>query len=262
MVEQGWPAVALAEDARRPRARRRRGRGAARGDRPPCRAGARSRRRCSRSRPLPRADESALVERLLGDGGIGLRRLEPQRRRRASDRDRRRLRRSPGGPTRRCTRRRHRSPSWSPTTAGGPGLFAVDLDTHGPARSASRRWIAPGSWAGSRFERHRRRCGSAAPTRSKPLLDRGAVFACGRDARRCRRGARPRGRVREGPRAVRPADRQLPGGQAPLRRHARRRRGHALDDVLGGVVRRRRRPGGVGRGVDGEDLVRRTRRSG
>ena len=34
--------------------------------------------------------------------------------------------------------------------------------------------------------------------------------------------------VRQGPGAVRPAHRELPGRKAPLRRHARRRGGHAL----------------------------------
>ena len=51
-------------------------------------------------------------------------------------------------------------------------------------------------------------------------------------------GARPVRRVRQGPGAVRPADRQLPGGEAPLRRHARRRRGHAVGRLLGRLVRR------------------------
>ncbi len=55
-------------------------------------------------------------------------------------------------------------------------------------------------------------------------------------------GARPRRVVRERTRAVRPTDRQLPGGEASLRRHARRRRGHALGRLLRRVVHRGRRP--------------------
>ena len=72
----------------------------------------------------------------------------------------------------------------------------------------------------------------------------------GRGRRRGRRAARARarGRVREGTRAVRQADRRVPGGAAPLRRHAahgRARPGRGLLRVLG--ARRRVTRGGAPR---------------
>ena len=55
------------------------------------------------------------------------------------------------------------------------------------------------------------------------------------------RDGRDVGRVRQGAPAVRQADRLVPGGQAPLRRHGGARRGGALgDDVRGGRAARRR----------------------
>ena len=76
--------------------------------------------------------------------------------------------------------------------------------------------------------------------RARPAPRPGRDVRVRRPARRRRTRARPGRRVRQGPRAVRPPDRFVPGREAPLRRHARRRRGHALDRLLGGVVHRRR----------------------
>ena len=55
-------------------------------------------------------------------------------------------------------------------------------------------------------------------------------------------------RVREGPGAVRPADRRLPGRLPPARRHLRRDRARPLARLLGRVVRRRGRRAGADRG--------------
>ena len=52
---------------------------------------------------------------------------------------------------------------------------------------------------------------------------------------------RARGRVRQGARAVRPADRLVPGDQAHARRHARAHRGRARRGVRGGRAPRRPR---------------------
>ena len=133
------------------------------------------------------------------------------------------------------------------------GVFAVELadraaaragdGPHPRARLARRRRPRPRSPLG----RRRRARTAARPRRD---LHASADMLGGAAAR-----ARHGGRVREGPRAVRPPDRVVPGGEAPLRRHARRRRGHALDRVLGRVVHRRRRSRRVDRGVDREDLV-------
>ena len=64
---------------------------------------------------------------------------------------------------------------------------------------------------------------------------RGAVR--GRSRRRRAVVRRDRGGVREGARAVRPADRAVPGREAPLRRHARAHRARARGDVGRGPCR-------------------------
>ena len=71
---------------------------------------------------------------------------------------------------------------------------------------------------------------------------RGARARGGRDRAE---GARARGRVREDARAVRQADRHLPGRLAPARRHVRRDGARALARVLGRVVRGRGRRAGA-----------------
>ena len=94
-------------------------------------------------------------------------------------------------------------------------------------------WLDPAPLAGAEVARRRRR-GRAAPRRRRASAYAAELLGC------AQRVLDAVGRVRQGAGAVRQADRQLPGGEAPLRRHARRRRGHALGRVLGGVVRRRR----------------------
>ena len=132
------------------------------------------------------------------------------------------------------------------------GVYAMELDRR--RRGASPRWTSPASSAGSRSTGR-----AASPLGGADARDTaarsGATFTRGRHARGRVARARHGGRVRQGPRAVRPADRVVPGREAPLRRHARRRRGHALDRLLGRVVHRCRRPRRVDRGVDREDLV-------
>ena len=61
--------------------------------------------------------------------------------------------------------------------------------------------------------------------------------------------------VRQGPRPVRSADRQLPGGQAPVCRHGGRRRGHALGHLVRGL-------GDLGRRSRCIELLRRPPRCG
>ena len=136
------------------------------------------------------------------------RRRRPDRRRR--DRPRPRSRR-PGvvrGQPHRAGRARAR-------VGDGPHPFARLVAPRRDARATARRCRRRRRAARSRRDVHR-----------------------GRDARQREPGARDGDRLREGTGAVRPADRQLPGGQAPLRRHARRRRGHALDGLLGRLVHR------------------------
>ena len=71
-----------------------------------------------------------------------------------------------------------------------------------------------------------------------------------------RRDAGSRGRLRQGARAVRQADRQLPGHQAPVRRHARARRGGPGRGARGGLPGRRARRAGGGGGGRRDDAVR------
>ncbi len=138
-----------------------------------------------------------------------------------------------------------------------PALFRVDLDAVGrPAAEPAIDRTRELGWVGSRRPPPAERLGGADAVECAHRPGRGVRV--GRDARwRRHEVARHDGRVRQGPGAVRPADRVVPGDQAQVRRHARRRRGHALDRLLGGLVHRCRRPRGVGRGVDHEDLDRR-----
>ena len=69
------------------------------------------------------------------------------------------------------------------------------------------------------------------------VLDLAAVGPGRRAGRRRAEGARDGGRVREGARAVRPADRIVPGHQAQVRRHAARGRVGQVGGVLRRMVR-------------------------
>ncbi len=66
--------------------------------------------------------------------------------------------------------------------------------------------------------------------------------AVGRDVRRGAAGARHYGRIREAAGRVRQADRQLPGRQAQMRRHAGRYREREVADLLRGLGGGRGRP--------------------
>ena len=199
--------------AGRRRARRGRGRGAVRGARPPRRAGA-VRLDGARDRRVARVPVKTL-------GSIGWSR----------------------GDALACV-------AWDPTAPvpyapsadiavviTDDGVYAMEIDDRPrrePAMDLTRElgWLAlrPGRGAPAR----RRRRSDAAARSRRDLLR-------GRHARERVARARPGGRVRQGPRAVRPADRVVPGREASVRRHARRRRGHAVDGLLGGLVHRCRR---------------------
>ena len=93
---------------------------------------------------------------------------------------------------------------------GGPGGGADGL-----ARSAR-----------AHRDRHRvRRAAAVPPRRRRGPAAPGDRPGRGRVGRHRHRDRRTVDRVREGPRAVRPAGRRIPGGQAPLRRHGGARRG-------------------------------------
>ena len=81
-------------------------------------------------------------------------------------------------------------------------------------------------------------------------------------ARRRERRRRPAGdgdggRLREGSDPVRPADRLLPGGLAPVRADAARGRGRAVAVLLGRLGARQRARGRAAGGVDGQGVRRR-----
>ena len=124
------------------------------------------------------------------------------------------------------------------------------------ARRASRRWTSPASvgWLAADLRRRHRAIGGDGRGRPRSST-RGAVAYAAELLGGAQRVLDLSRRVRQGPGAVRPADRQLPGGEAPLRRHARRRRGHALGRLLRGLVHRRRRSRRVGRRVDRQGVV-------
>ena len=113
------------------------------------------------------------------------------RRRRPPRRSRRASRRRRRAPARRAHAARDRRPATCPT---GELIADVAAAERRPPR---------------RHRAHQRACSSG--------------IALARD--------RARDRVREGARAVRPGDRLVPGGQAPLRRHARAGRGRARGGV-------------------------------
>ena len=125
-------------------------------------------------------------------------------------------------------------------------------DALGPSRA--------GRGAGGR-RRRARRSRSGRGRSSSGLLRRGAVGARGRDAGRRAPVPGHGGRLRQGARAVRPADRLLPGDPPQVRRDAPRGRELPLGRVLRGLGARREggrsRAGGVGR----EGLRRRRRRA-
>ena len=133
----------------------------------------------------------------------------------------------------------------------GISAFIVPMDTpgvddraaprqDGPARDGHVGVRAPG----------RRRSGREPARRGGPRLQAGdadpRLHAAGHGDRRRRRRAgcvRARGRVREGARHLRPADRDAPGRQLHDRRHGDRDRGRAAADLAGGLDARPRRAG-------------------
>ena len=97
----------------------------------------------------------------------------------------------------------------------------------GAARRRSPRTTRRSGSSPRRFDARGRDAASARGERARALFaaafDRGALACAARARRRRGAAARPRGRLRVAARAVRPADRLLPGGEA----HARRREGEA-----------------------------------
>src|SRR5216117_936448 len=142
---------------------------------------------------------------------------------------------------------RHRGITWVICPMDAPGIEIRPITTL-TARATSARSstttaaqhrsdAAPGRRA---LRRDRRR---AARRRRGGVARAGDPARCRRGARRGRAHARGLGRVRQGAAAVRPADRLLPGGEAPLRQHGRARRGGTLAHHLRGGRARRGRGG-------------------
>ena len=91
--------------------------------------------------------------------------------------------------------------------------------------------------------RRRRRAARARPGQDRVRLRDDRHPARGRERRRRPAGDGDGGRLRQGPDPVRPADRLLPGGLAPLRADAARGRGRAVAVLLGRLGARQRARG-------------------
>ncbi len=129
-------------------------------------------------------------------------------------------------------------------TGAGVSLFAVDGDAAGPhPHRRCPRWTRPAS-----------RPSSSSPTSPATLIGTEGegwdvlVDACStsppsalaaEQVGGAQKVPRDGGRVRQGPRAVRPPDRLVPGHQAQVRRHAARGRVGQVGRLLRRVVRRR-----------------------
>ena len=192
------------------------------------RAARRSRRSRSPSRTASGTRAASRWRRTRSGDGYTLDGDEDVRDRRPHRRPHRRRR-----PHRGHERRRTASRS-SPSPATPPGLTRTALADDGPDPQAGE----------ARVRRRRRRRRSATPgagwagaVARRSTRPRSALAE--RDGRRRAEGARDVGRVREGPRAVRPPDRLVPGDQAQVRRHAARGRVGQVGRVLRGVGRGR-----------------------
>ena len=124
---------------------------------------------------------------------------------------------------------------------GRPARRRRDARAHRDARRASRcrRCVSPacGSTADDVLGAPARRRGASSPLDRASALTRRPVRHAGR---RVRRGAAAHRRARLGTRAVRPEDRDVPGGRAARRRRLHRHRGDHADGPAGGVAARRR----------------------
>ncbi|GIU89902.1 MAG: hypothetical protein KatS3mg010_1001 [Acidimicrobiia bacterium] len=213
-----------------------------------------ARRRRSRHRRGGGARRGARAAR-----GSGPARPRAARRRRARSRGRRRVVRTDRRGRRAGVRRVGPAPPRSLRAVGGRRDRARRRDrVRGRTRRAPRSAARDGPDARARMVAVRRdpcprdrRCRRGSPPARPWCRAHGR-----RPARQRVAGARHGGRVRERPCAVRSADRVVPGGEAPLRRHAGRRGGHAVDGLLGCVVPGSGRRGGVDRGLHREDVVR------
>ena len=132
-------------------------------------------------------------------------------------------------------RRSHREPhrggargSRARAARTASGFFAVDADAAGLTRTPLATMDQTRKQAKLEFAGVAATplgdAGNAAGRRCREDARPGGGDVCQRDGRRRAEGARHVGRVRQGPRAVRSADRLVPGDQAQVRRHAPRGR--------------------------------------
>ena len=112
------------------------------------------------------------------------------------------------------------SPTWWPATPTALATFALDVAR--PA-SSSRRWTSPARWPGS-SSTGGPRAAIGPPGDQRALLQRVVddigIALVRRERRRLRPGAADGHRLRQGPGAVRPAHRHVPGDPPQARRHA------------------------------------------
>ncbi len=145
-------------------------------------------------------------------------------------------------------RRRHHPASWSMRKAKGVGATRAEDD--GPDPQALRGDVR------QRQGRHGR--GPRQPGEGWTLLDRvvdrAKVALCAEMCGGAQTGARDERRVRQGARAVRQADRQLPGHPAQVRQHDGAGRERQVGDLLRRVGGRQRRRRSAPRGLHGEGL--------
>ena len=254
-AEMGWTGVLVPEAQRRRRARDARGRGARRGDGPAAAArpvavvvgggdarGDAARRRRRRSPRL--ADGSVRATVALEEGGHRdpLDGIAATARRRGDTWD------LDGHEAASCsTATPPTSPTWWPAT---PTASPPSRSTH-PAASWCPTWTSPARWPGVELRRP-----AGPPDRAVRRPARASCSGCRRhrhravrrERRRLRPGAPDGHRLRQGPGAVRPADRHVPGDPPQARRHAPPARAGSGRHPLRGVgvgastIRSERRP--------------------
>ena len=212
---------------------------------------------CRASRRATRSSTAALEDAGSADGARARDARAPRRRRAACSTARSAPCRARGTRRPRCSSPRATSAAsaCSSSTRSAPGVAldgARHLDRRAALRRDARAVCACARTRGSAARRRRRRdrCAGSRRARSTAIA---ALQAGVSDA-----GARDHRRLRERARAVRRADRLVPGRAAPRGRRLHRPRGDALDDVARGLAARRR-PAGRARRRGREVLGRRGR---
>ena len=267
LAELGWTGPARPRGRRRPRARARRHGRRARGDgAAPVPRARSSRRRCSRRSPRRVSAPTSCSRRSRRARCAGTVALEESRSRR------------PGRPGR--TRARRKGAHWVLNGAEAARARRPHRrlgDRRRPHRGRSR--LVPArrprdceAVPDARPDAQGRRasCSTTRPVEPigplgdhtaiwRRVVDDAAVMLAAELVGACEAALAARRRVREGARAVRPADRVVPGDPAQDRRHAAPPRAGSGRDALRGVGVRRRRPGARARGGDGQGLRRRGR---